>query len=103
MAIGGSGGKMIAGAGVSTSNEFTNKNAVIIVQCDLKIIKAATGEVIWHEVVNGYYGVEAKGKGAHSAKLEYQDAMYDRLMENVASEISKYLIKALDEGQLFAK
>ena len=103
MAIGGNGGKKICSAGVINCNKFENKNAAIIVQCDLKMIKAATGEVIWHEIVSGYCFVKAEGKGAHSAKLKYQDAMYDRLMENVASEISKYLIKALDEGQLFAK
>lgn len=80
-----------------------NKTTAIALQCDLRVIKAATGEVVWSTNVASYLGVKAKGKYAFSEKIDAQSAWYADVFKMAANDISKALIKALDDGKLFGK
>ena len=80
-----------------------NKTTAIALQCDLRVIKAETGEVVWSTNVASYLGVKAKGKRALSEKIDAQSAWYADVFNVAANDISKALIKALDDGKLFGQ
>lgn len=83
------------------------------IQCDLKIIKTETGEVIWKKNFSGY-GSETSTGGRHyygmgvsnyvpaeTPKLESK--MYSKLLEKASNEIIKSLIDDYKAGRLFAQ
>lgn len=85
-------------------NGIDVKKIGIGVQCDIRIIKAATGEVIWCKRVTevasqkqfdiGYFSV---GNGKLNSTL------YAKAMDKAAKKIVKLLIEDLDNNKLFIK
>lgn len=97
------GSSTIQSAGMDVIRNNGNKTTAIALQCDLRIIKAATGEVVWSTNVASYLGVKAKGKRAFFENIDAQSAWYADVFKMAANDISKALIKALDDGKLFGK
>ncbi len=74
------------------------------VQCDIRVIKASTGEVVWSKRV--------VGKGQHElvevASIKFghanlSEALYTKAMNDAADKIVKALIADLDSNKLFLK
>lgn len=80
------------------------KRSAVVVNADVKIIKAETGEVVWRNIANGsksnnlfQYGFLKVG----TAKINAE--MYNSAMEECAENIVKNLLKDLDAGKVFVK
>ena len=86
----------------------------IILQCDLRIIKAETGEVVWKKNFSGYISKSATGTGrkylgmgisidspVKAPKLESKE--YSKLLEETVKEITKGVIEDFNAGKLFTK
>ncbi len=93
--------KMAGGGGFS----FEEQEVAIGVQTDLRLIKAATGEVIWRKIVTG---VKRKEKltefgGISLGKLKLTSDMYDEAMEDAAQKIVDALVEDIKTHKLFIK
>lgn len=86
----------------------------IFLQCDLRIIKAETGEVVWKKSFAGQVSKTATGTGRKylgmgisvdspvtAPKLESK--AYSTLLEKTVDEITKGVIEDFNAGKLFAK
>ena len=94
--------KMAGGGGFFS---FTEQEVAIGVQTDLRLIKAATGEVIWRKIVTG---VKRKEKltefgGISLGKLKLTSDMYDEAMEDAAQKIVDALVEDIKTHKLFIK
>ena len=84
---------------LSSSNVVVS---ALIVQSDLRIIKASTGEVIWAKDFIGYSGREIKGKTVTTFDAaDYNSKEFMEVMNLAAENIAKGLIKDLDDGKIF--
>ena len=86
-----------------SSSPGSDYSSAIVIQCDLRIIKASTGEVIWLKDFTGYAGKKASGYGASKESVKLDSEAYERAMNFAAEEIVKGLIKDLEAGKLFTK
>lgn len=102
--MGASGAANLLGpVGMLASNVSVKKTGVGV-QADLRLIKAATGEVVWHKCVTGSDTQKQVNVGfikIGSDKLN--NDMYYKAMEATAQLIADALINDLDAGQLFLK
>ena len=80
-----------------------NKTSAILLQTDLRIINAKTGEVVWSKSFKGYGGEKATGKNAHLTELKVESETLAGLIDFSANDITKSLIAELEAGKLFAK
>ena len=86
------------------------KEAGIGIQADLKIIKAATGEVIWRKLITGMKktALTKVSLGILPIPLKFGTAklssdMYNKAMEDAAQKIVDALLIDLEAGKLFVK
>ena len=78
--------------------------AAVVVNADVKIIKAETGEVVWRNVANGSKSnnlVQYSFFKFGTAKINAE--MYNSAMEECAENIVKNLLKDLDANKVFVK
>ena len=74
------------------------------IQADLKIIKAATGEVVWQKVVTGKKTKKSLTlMGQKITKNDIDNQMYADAMNNAAQLIADTLMAEMDAGKLFAE
>ena len=81
------------------------KETGIGVQADLRLIKASTGEVVWHKCVVGKQ-TQKQVKLLNVVKVgsdELNSEMYYKAMEDTAQIIADALIADCAEGKLFVK
>lgn len=82
------------------------KESGIGVQADLRLIKASTGEVVWHKCVVGKQTqkqVKLLGDLVKVGSDELNSEMYYKAMENASQIIADALIADYTEGKLFLK
>ena len=88
-------------------------STAIGIQCDLKIIKATTGEVIWKKNFSGY-GSETSTGGRHYYGMgvsnyvpaeipKLESKIYSKLLEKASNEIIKALVEDFNARRLFIK
>ena len=87
------------------SISFSQQEAAIGVQVDLRVIKASTGEVVWRKIVTG---VKRKSKltefgGISLGKLKLTSDMYTEAMEDAAQQIDNALVEDVKAHKLFVK
>lgn len=95
-------GSFLGPLGGLLSNIGINKTS-IGVQCDMRVIKAATGEVIWNKRVTGLGSktqVKAGFVKVGSTKLDAN--LYAKAMEQASQKIVDLLVADLDANVLFA-
>lgn len=74
------------------------------VQCDIRIIKAETGEVIWCKRITGVAIQKQFDVGPFTiGKGKLNTTLYTKAMDKVAEKISDTLIKDMKVGKLFIK
>lgn len=81
----------------------SNKHKGIALQSELRLIKAATGEVVWCKKIACLSDKSVESRNARLADIKIQSETYANLMEFSAKEISKVLLDDLEAGKLFAK
>ena len=89
---------------ISSSSNSDQKSSTLAVVADVKIIKAATGEVVWQKISRGDKSnslFNVYGLKLGSSKLNAE--MYSTAMEECAENIVKNLLKDLDAGKVFVK
>ena len=91
---------MLAGLATSVQTTVTG----VGVQCDLRLINAETGQVVWQKMVTGKdtqkkYSVGFVSVGSDKINNE----MYAEAMNNAADAIANALIADLDAGTFFAE
>lgn len=102
--MGNSGAANMLGPIGMLANNVSVKKTGVGVQADLRLIKAATGEVVWYKRVNGSDIQKQIGVGfvkIGSDKLN--NDMYYKAMDSTAQIIADALIGDLDSGNLFIK
>lgn len=92
----------IAGQASQAANMFNEKETGVGVQTDLRVIKADTGEIVWHKIVTSvdaskktYVGLVGVGDDTLSMN------QYNKAMDKAAQEIVKALVKDIESGKLF--
>lgn len=74
------------------------------VQCDLRVIKAETGEVVWSKRVKGVGQSRLINTGfLNFGHSNMSDALYTKALDKAADKIVAALIDDLDSGKLFLK
>lgn len=74
----------------------------MIVECELRIIEASTGKVVYFRSSTCTAGKEIKGKGVTTKDApDLQSKEFMNLLNFVSDKLSKGLIKDLDEGKIF--
>lgn len=97
-------GRHFESAGGGYSPYVAEKVSAIGIVADVRIIKAATGEVIWRKTATGTKKNSLVQVGVFkfgSSKLNAE--MYNTAMERTAQEIVDGLLEDLEAGKLFAK
>ncbi len=56
----------------------SNVHSAVALQCDLRVIKASTGEVVWNKTVTGRSGKKATGKNVLLADVDHDDVLDGR-------------------------
>ncbi len=74
------------------------------VQCDVRVIKASTGEVVWSKRVVG----KGQSKFLEIASIKFgheklSDALYNKALNDAADKIVKAMIADMDANKLFLK
>lgn len=86
----------------------------IILQCDLRIIKAETGEVVWKKNFSGYISKSATGTGRKNLGMgisiaspvtapKLESKIFAELLEGTVDKITKGVIEDFNAGKLFTK
>ena len=90
----------------SLTGGFDVKEGGIGVQADLRIIKASTGEVVWHKSVIGKKVSKEIGLGGGLVKIgsdKLNAEMYYKAMDDTAQLITDALVADYNAGKLFVK
>jgi len=85
---------------------FNQKVTGCAVQADLRLIKASTGEVIWHKQVTGKDTQKQTSLGGGIIKIgsdKVNENMYYKAMDKTAQLICDALVADADAGKLFVK
>ena len=97
----------LLGGGLSALSYVGNISVTIKgigVQCDLRVIKAETGEVVWCKRVKGVGESKLINTGFFTfGHSNMSDALYTKALDKAANKIVKALIEDLDSGKLFSK
>lgn len=87
-----------------------SKTATIFLDCDLRIIKADTGKIVWKKRFSAvasktsYGGTNRFMPNLNRAKTpKLTKKMYSELLENATKSITEGLIKDFDAGKLFGR
>lgn len=102
--VGATGAANLLGPVGLIANNVSVKKTGVGVQADLRLIKAKTGEVVWHKCVTGSDTQKQVNVGfikIGSDKLN--NDMYYKAMEITSQLIADALIDDLDAGKLFLK
>lgn len=89
-------------AGLSAMHDG-NKNIAVALQCDVRVIRASSGRVLWNKTFTYLSGKKVTGKNASLADVKIQSEAYASLMEISADGIVKELVADLEAGKLFAR
>ena len=99
-----------AGSLINNGGYSREESVGIAMQCDLRVIRASTGEVVWNEIITALNESTVKVDDVREPEarkmlneLKTESPMYAGLMYYSAQEISKKLIDALDNGKLFVR
>ena len=77
-----------AGLALSLIGSMKEETASIGVQCDLRIINAQTGEVVWAKRVTGVDVISKESIGAiSSGSTKFNNELYVKALDNAAQDI----------------
>ena len=80
------------------------KKTGIGVQCDVRVIKASTGEVVWSKRVTGVATQKMIDMGVvRLGRAKLNDALRTKALDNAAENIVSTLIADLEAGKLFLR
>ncbi|MBR1760301.1 MAG: hypothetical protein IJ812_07665 [Schwartzia sp.] len=98
------GGLFGAGMALSILGSLSTKKTSIGVQCDMRVIKASTGEVVWSKRVTATGDqVQTKVAGLTFGSAKLNANLYAKAIDNAAQEIVNVLIADMNKNWLFAK
>ncbi|WP_407398487.1 hypothetical protein [Anaerovibrio sp.] len=96
---GGDTGRRVAGVLCDTKKIYSGSN----IQCELRVIKAANGEIVWHDMITAASKQE-KIKIADLASAgtdELSMNLYEMALDQAAQKIVDELLADVDEGEVF--
>ena len=98
-------GGLLTLVGLPGGSGFLSNNAHkgIALQSELRLIKAATGEVVWCKKIICLSDKSVESLNARLADVKLQSETYANLMEFSAEEITNNLLDDLKKGKLFAQ
>ena len=83
---------------------FDVKKSGLGVQCDVRVIKASTGEIVWSKRVVGVATQKMIDMGlVKFGRKKLNDALREKALDEASTKIVAALIDDLDAGQLFVR
>ncbi len=99
-----SGSTSAVGSPLGNMATFDVKKTGIGVQCDVRLIKASTGEIVWSKRVVGVATQKMIDVGiAKFGREKLNDALREKALDEASTKIVAALIDDLDAGKLFVR